>query len=59
MDGVGEDDALAVEGGDRGVGVAGAGLGVATVVVVNDLDQALQLAVGEVAVIMPLGGDDE
>ena len=40
-DRVGEDDALAVEGGEGGFGVAGACLGVAVLVVFDGLDQAL------------------
>ena len=38
--------------------MAGAGLGIAVLVVFDGLDHALQLAVGE-AVVMPLGDENE
>lgn len=49
---------MAVEGGEGGFGVAGAGLGVAVLVVFDGLDQALQWRVGE-ASVRPPGGENE
>ena len=49
---------MSVEGGAGGFGVAGAGLGVAVLVVFDGFDQALQLAVREVSV-RPPGGENE